>query len=219
MTKILNSFRQNQCSSTVELVQWNEIRINGHFNEVDEQVFYSSLSIIPWHQITSIDIPQLFNRTFLHRLISQLTNLRKLKLEYLDRTYSHSYCKDETLLNILNDCSLCAMLMANGLRQLVLSVEKAAFTSTSIEIANLIVQRLCHLEIVTLDGFSDQLLQMTPILLNGLRKLSFFTFIGNIEENQINEKKLHDLQHSITRSFRTAVRNTFRENNQVLIWL
>lgn len=216
---MLDSFRANQCSSNVQLVQWNEIRINEHYNEIDEHVFYSSLSIIPWHQITSIDIPQLFNRTLLHRLISQLTHLRKLQLEYLDRTYSHSHFKDETLLNILNDSSLCAILMANGLRQLVLSVHKAAFTSNSIEIANLIVQRLSQLEIISLDGFSDQLLQMTPILINGLPKLSFFTFIGNIEENQTNEKRLLDLQHSMIRSFRTEVRNMFWEDNEVLIWL
>ena len=60
---------------------------------------------------------------------------------------------------------------------------------------------------------------MTPILINGLPKLSFFTFIGNIEENQINEEKLNDLQHSMTRSFRTQVRNMFWEENEVLIWL
>jgi hypothetical protein len=69
-----------------------------------------------------------------------------------------------------------------------------------------------------LDGFSDQLLEMTPILINGLPKLSFFTFVGNLEEGKINEKKLHDLQNSITRPFRTEVPNTL-EDNEVLIWL
>ena len=189
------------------------------FNEINDALICSSLSIIPWHQITSIHIPQLFNRILLSRLISQLTQIRKLHVEYLDRTYSDPQFKEETLLSILNDASLCAMLMANGLGQLDLSVHKATFTSNSIEIANLIVQRLSRLEIITLDGFSDQLLQMTPILINGLPKLTFFTFVGNLEENRMNEKKLYHLQNSITRSFRTEAPNMFWEDNEVLIWL
>jgi hypothetical protein len=220
---VLYYFRQNRWSndtrtSNIQLFQYNEIRMCERYNEINGEFLCSSPPIISWHQITSIDIPQLFNSTLLHRLISQLTNIRKLQVEYLDRGDHEPRLKEETLINILNDGSLCAMLMANGLREFNISVQKAAFTSNSVEIANLIVERLFRLEIMKLDGFSDQLLEMTPILINGLPKLSFFTFVGNLEEGKINEKKLHDLQNSITRPFRTEVPNTL-EDNEVLIWL
>ena len=188
------------------------------YNEINNKFLYSPLSIIPWHQITSIDLPQLLNPTLLHRLISQLTNIRKLKVDYADRDDYDPQLKEETLLSILNDGSLCAMLMANGLRELHLSVRKAAFALNHIEIANLIVERLFRLEIMTLAGFSDELLQMTPILINGLPKLSFFQFVGNFEESQIDERKLHDLHNSITRTFRTEAPITV-ENDEVFIWL
>ncbi len=224
ITYILYYFRQNRWShdthtSNIQLLQCSKIRMSECYNEINEKFLCCSPPIIPWHQITSIDIPLLFNSTFLHRLISQLTSIRKLELEYLDRNDYEPRLKEETLINIINDSSLCAMLMANGLRQLNLSVEKVAFTSNSVEIANLIVERLFRLEIMKLDGFSHQLLQMTPILINGLPKLSFFTFIGNLQEGKINEKKLHDLNNSITRSFRTEVPDATDDNQTVLIWL
>jgi hypothetical protein len=109
--------------------------------------------------------------------------------------------------------------MANGLRQLSLSTQEAFYISNWVEIANLIVELLSHLEIMELDGFSYQLIEMTPVLINGLSKLNFLTFLGNLQEGNINEKKLHDLQNSIIRPFRTEVPDATRDDQTVLIWL
>ena len=223
ITKILDYFRENRSShetraSNVQLYRWNNIRMSERYNEINGECLCSPLSIIPWHQITSIDLPQLLNPTLLRRLISQLTNIRKMEIEYAYRDDYDPQLKEETLINILNDGSLCAMLMTNGLRELHLSVTKVAFTSDHIKLANLIVERLFRLEIMKLVGFSDQLLEMTPILINGLPKLSFFQFGGNLQESQIDERKLHDLHNSINRFFRTEAPITV-ENEEVFIWL
>ena len=41
-----------------------------------------------------------------------------------------------------------------------------------------------------LDGFSYQLIEMTPVLINGLAKLNFLTLTGSLRQGKIKEKKL-----------------------------
>jgi hypothetical protein len=185
--------------------------------QIDEFLSFSP-PIVPWHQITPFSIIQPLDSTHLHCVISQMTNIRKLELQYQDKDHVQIDCKGETLVNILDDASLCNMLMSNRLRQLNLFTIDDNDKSNWINIASLIVERLYHLQIIELNGMKDRLIQMTHILINGLSKLNFLTFIGSLQEGKIYEKKLRDLQNSNTRSFRTEVPDTMYYDT-VFIWL
>jgi len=188
------------------------------YDEKNDEFLSFSPPIVPWHQITSFSIIQPLNSTHLHRVISQMTNIRKLELHYKDKDDVEIDWKGETLVNVVNDVSLCNMLMSNGLRQLNLFTIDDNEKSNWINIASLIVERLNHLQIIELNGMKDQLIQMANILINGLTKLNFLTFIGSLQEGKIYEKKLRDLQNSNTRSFRTEVPNT-KYYDTVFVWL
>jgi hypothetical protein len=192
--------------------------MSDHYDEKNDKFLSFSPPIVPWHQITSFSIIQPFNSTHLHRVISQMINIRKLELHYQDEDDIEIDWKGETLVNVVNDASLCNMLMSNGLRQLNLFTIDDNGKSNWINIAYLIVERLCHLQIIELNGIEDQLIQMAHILINGLFKLNFLTFIGSLQQGKLNEKKLCDLQNSNTRSFRTEVPNTM-DYDTVFIWL
>ena len=118
-----------------------KIMMTEQYAEMNDKFLSSSPPIVPWHQITSVHIPQPFDSTLLHRLISQLTNIRKLQLEYRNGDDFEHRLKENTLVSIINDVSLCDMLMANGLRQLSLSTQEAFYILCWVEVANLIVER------------------------------------------------------------------------------
>jgi hypothetical protein len=147
-----------------------------------------------------------------------MTNIRTLELHYQDEDDLEIDWKRETLVNVVNDASLCNVLMSNDLRQLNLFTIDDNGKSNWINIAYLIVERLYHLQIIELDGIKDQLMQMAHILINGLLKLNFLTFIGSLQEGKIYEKKLRDLQNSNTHSFQTEVPNTM-DYGTVFVWL
>jgi hypothetical protein len=126
-----------------------------------------------------------------------MTNIRTLELHYQDEDDLEIDWKRETLVNVVNDASLCNVLMSNDLRQLNL------FTID---------------DNGELNGIKDQLIQMAHILINGLLKLNFLTFIGSLQEGKIYEKKLRDLQNSNTHSFQTEVPNTM-DYGTVFVWL
>jgi hypothetical protein len=185
-------------------------------DQMNEEFLSLSPPIVPWHQITSLSIRQPFNSTYLHCLFSRMTNLRILDLNYNSDFGDIIDLEEENLIDLLNDTSLCNMLMSNGLRQLNL------FTDVDepylINIAYSIVERLLHLEVIELHGVGCQLVEMAHTLINGLSKLTFLTLKGSHHEGKIYEKKLRDLQNSNTRSFQTEVPNTMY-GDLLFIWI
>jgi len=192
--------------------------MSDHYDQKNDEFLSFSPSIVPWHQITSFIIIQAFNSTHLHCVMSQMTNIRKLELHYQDENDLEMGWERENFVKVVDDTSLCNMLMSNGLRQLNLFTINDNGKSNWRNIANLIIERLYHLKIIELHGMEDQLIQMAHILINVLSELNFLTFVGNLEEAKINEKKIHDLQNSNTRSFRTEIPNT-TDYDRVFIWL
>ncbi len=91
-------------------------------DQMNEEFLSFSLPIVPWHQITTLSIGEPFNRNHLHLLFSQATNLRTLELHYRAVYDCRYYLKEETLIDLHNDSSLCNMLISNGLRQLNLFI-------------------------------------------------------------------------------------------------
>ncbi|CAF3906964.1 unnamed protein product, partial [Rotaria sp. Silwood1] len=125
--------------------QWlrcNMIRMSDNYDQINDEFLYLSPPIVSWHQVISLIIAQLFNSIHL-LLFSQLTNLRILELHDRSEYASKINLKEETLIDLLNDASLCNMLMSNGLRQLNL----ITFWNQPnlINNAYLIVERLPHL--------------------------------------------------------------------------
>jgi hypothetical protein len=108
------------------------------------------------------------------------------------------------------------MLTSNGLRQL--NLETFLKQPNLINIAYLIIERLSHLQVIELQGSNCEFIKMSHILINGLSKLTFLTINGCIKYGKLYEKKLRDLQNSITRSFRTEVPNSTDEDT-LLVWL
>lgn len=186
------------------------------YDRKNEEFLSYSPPLVPWHQVTSLSIAEPFNRNHLYLLFSQATNLRILHLRYQSEFDPKSFLKGETLINLLNDSTLCNMLMSNGLRQLKLFT--AYNQSNFLNAAYSIVERLPHLQIIELYDCFCEIIEVAHILMNGLSKLSFLTLIGQCEEGKSYEKRLHNLQNSITRCFRTEVLNT-QSADTVFVWL
>jgi len=185
-------------------------------DQINEEFLSLSPSIVAWHQITSITIAQPFNSIHLYFLFSQTTNLRTLELRYRSEYDTTLNLKEETLIDLLDDTSLCNMLMSNGLRQLniFLTLKQPNLINT----AYLIVERLPHLQIIELKNIDWQATEVSHILINGLEKLNFLGIRGKWECGQLYEKQLRDLQNLTTRSFRTEVPDTIA-GDQLCIWL
>ncbi|CAF3721145.1 unnamed protein product [Rotaria sp. Silwood1] len=170
-----------------QLLRCNTILMSDNYDQINHEFLSLSPPIVPLHQVTSFNIAQPFNSIHLHFLFSQLTNLRTLELHYKSEYNSKIDLKEETLIDLLKEASLCNMLMSNGLRQLNL------FTFWNqpnlINIAYLTVERLPHLQVIELDGNNYQLIQMSHILINGLSKLNFLTISGCIKYGKLYEKK------------------------------
>jgi hypothetical protein len=187
-----------------------------HYDQMNDEFLSLSPPMVLWHQITSLKIVQPFNSTHLHVLFSQANNLRTLELYYrLENDYKMDL-KRETLTDVLNDASLCKMLMLNGLQQLNLFT--ASEQSNLINIAYLIVERLPHLQVIELTGFNYELTQMSSILINGLSKLNFLTLSNFYGSVTYYEDELRDLQNSNTRPFRMEVLNTILKDT-LFVWL
>ena len=74
------------------------------------------------------------------------------------------------------------------------------------------------MQLIELRGCDDELIEMSHILINGLKKLNFFSFRGLIGHGKRHEKEFRNLQNSITRSFRTEVPNTV-DADTFIVWL
>ena len=186
-------------------------------DQMNETFLSFSLPIVPWHQITILSIGEPFNRNHLHLLFSQATNLRTLELHYRAVYDCRYHLKEETLIDLHNDSSLCNMLMSNGLRQLNLFVVWQQ--PNLLEIAYSIIARLPHLQVIEIHGHVYDVIEMSHILINGLEKLSFLTLNGILRCNKSYEKKLHDKQRILnTRSFRTEVPKTI-DDDILFVWL
>ncbi|CAF0937658.1 unnamed protein product [Rotaria sordida] len=200
--------------------QWlrcNKIIMSEDYDRMNYEFLSFSPPLIPWHHVTSLSIADPFNRNHLHLLFSQATNLRTLELRYRLELNTKIGLKEETLIDLLSDSSLCNMLMSNGLRQLNL------FTvweqpPNPLNTAYSIVERLPHLQVIELHGIICETIEVAHILINDLSKLSFLTLNGLFGSGELYDKGLRDLQNSNTRSFRTEVPNT-RDGNILFVWL
>ena len=96
----------------------NEITMSDECDQTNGEFLSLSSSIMCWDRIISIDILQPFDSTYLHVLFSHAINLRILKLEYRAEWDRQDLLEDETLIDLIDDESLCNVLMSNGLRQL-----------------------------------------------------------------------------------------------------
>ncbi|CAF2849983.1 unnamed protein product [Rotaria sp. Silwood2] len=205
----------NRCVLNGQLLRCNEIIMSECYDQINDEFLSLLPPIVPWHQVTSLNIIQPFNSTHLYVLFSKMTNLRTLELYYSSEYDSKIGLKEETLIDLLNDACLCNMLISNGLRQL--SIFTAWEQPNLINIAYLIVERLPHLQVIELNGTSE-LAEISRILINGLSKLNFLTIGGCIKYGKLYDKQLRDLQNSITRSFRIEVPSTTDEDT-VFVWL
>ncbi|CAF2892206.1 unnamed protein product [Rotaria sp. Silwood2] len=206
----------NRCIFTNQWSHCNKIIMSEDYDRMNEEFLSFSPPIVPWHQVTSLSITEPFNRNHLHLLFSQATNLRTLELHYRAEYDPKAYLKQETLIDLLNDSSLCNMLMSNGLRQL--NVFTVWQQLNLLNTAYLIVEQLPNLQIIELHGSAREFVEVSHILINGLLKLSFLMINGILGRAKLYDKKLRDLQNSNTRSFRTEVLNT-RDDDILFIWL
>jgi hypothetical protein len=190
--------------------------MSDNYDRMNEEFLSFSPPLVLWHQVTSLSIGEPFNRNHLHLLFSQATNLRTLELHYRLEFDSKFGLNEETLIDLLNDSSLCNMLMSNGLRQLKL------FTvwqqPNLLNIAYSIVERLPHLEVIELRGTVCEIIEVVHILINGLSKLSILTLIGEFKHGEFYDERLRELQNPNTRPFRTEVPNT-KDENTLFVWL
>ncbi|CAF2456258.1 unnamed protein product [Rotaria sp. Silwood2] len=206
----------NRCIFTNQWSRCNKIIMSEDYDRMNEEFLSFSPPIVRWHQVTSLSITEPFNRNHLHLLFSQATNLRTLELHYRAEYDPKAYLKQETLIDLLNDSSLCNMLMSNGLRQL--NVFTVWQQLNLLNTAYLIVEQLPNLQIIELHGSAREFVEVSHILINGLLKLSFLMINGILGRAKLYDKKLRDLQNSNTRSFRTEVLNT-RDDDILFIWL
>jgi len=184
-------------------------------DQINDKFLSLSPNIISWHQITSLKIVQPFNSTYLRVLFSQASNLSTLELHYRSQYDYKIDRKEENLMYLLNDASLCNMLMSKGLRQLNLFF--TSDQSNLINIAYLIVERLPHLQVIDLTSITCELTEIPPILIKGLSKLNFLTFIGPYLFGEVCDEELRDLKNSNNRPFRTKTVNTIHEDT-LFIW-
>jgi hypothetical protein len=190
--------------------------MSNDYDQINDEFLSLAPSIIAWHQITSLSIAQPYNSTHLFRLFSHTTNLRTLDLHYRSKYDYRRGLDEDALIDLLDDTSLCNMLMSNGLRQL--NIFTTPDRSNLLDIAYLIVERLPYLQVIEATTTDDEIVKISHILISGLKKLNFLIIRGCIQYGKINEKRLRDLQNPNTRSFRTEIPKTMDEDT-VCIWL
>ncbi len=195
----------------------NEIMMSYRVDQINGEFLCLSPNIICWDRVTSLCILQPFNSTYLHVLFTQTTNLRILSLIYLLTSHSDELClRDKTLIDLINDQSLCNILMSHGLRQLNLCICSGHKNLTNL--AHLIVDRLPYLEAIQLNMNDVELIEMASIFINGLSKLSFVALSGSTDIYSVYQKEI-TLCNSNTRAFRMEMSNEGINSNTLLIWL
>ncbi|CAF0864554.1 unnamed protein product [Adineta steineri] len=198
-----------------QLIRCDVIIMSEMYDRMNDEFLSFSPPIVPWHQVTTLSIAEPFNRNHLHLLFSQATNLRTLELHYRLAFDTEIRLKEETLIDLLSDNSLCDMLTSNGLRQLNLFMDWKQ--PNLLDIAYSIVERLPHLQVIQLNGWFCEIIEVAHILINGLANLSFLILDG-FQEGRSYDERLRDLQNSNTRSFRTEIPNT-ETGCTLLVWL
>ena len=197
-------------------MRFNTIAMSDRYDQTNGEFLSVSPNIICWDRITSIYILQPFNSTSLHVLFSQAINLRSLSIEYIADWARRDCLSDKTLIDLINDQSLCNILMSNGLRQLNLITSWGQ--RNLINLAHLIVERLPHLQAIELHSGNVELIEMASIFINGLSKLSFVALSGCVEIYKIYQKEI-TLWNSNTRSFRMEMSTAGIKQDTLLIWL
>ncbi|CAF4046120.1 unnamed protein product, partial [Rotaria sp. Silwood1] len=168
----------------------------------DNDEFLSYLpTVVSWHQITSLSIDDPFNLAQLHLLFLQTTNLRTLQLDCSLNPDSKDDSKEQNVIDLLNDASLCNILMSNGLQRLNLDMNWEHPNMT--DIAVLIVKRLPHLQVIELDCNNTQVPETLDILMKGLPKLNFIIFHGGLRSDVEEFTRMRDLRKYSTRAYRT----------------
>ena len=135
-----------------QLFRYNTIIMSDDYDQINDEFLSLSPSIVAWHQITSLNIAQPFNSTHLYFLFLHTTNLRTLELHYRSEYDSKRYLKEETLIDLLDDTSLCDVLLSNGLRQL--NLFPSSKQPNLLNIVHLIVERLPHLQSIELQNIN-----------------------------------------------------------------
>jgi len=219
-TNFFFTFRQsrwpyNRRAFNSQLFRCDKIIMIENDDQINNQFLSLSPNIISWHQITSLKIVQPFNSTYLRVLFSRASNLRTVELHYRSERFYKIDLKEENLIYLLNDASLCNMLMSNGLRQLNLFYPSDQ--SNLINIAHLIVERLPHLQVLDLTCINSELTEIPPILIKGLSKLNFLIFTGPYSFGEVCDEELRDLKNSNNRPFRTKTLNTIRDDT-LFVW-
>lgn len=190
-------------------------------NEWDDEMDDEFISLLPkiirGDRVRSVSIMQPSNRTHLHTLFSHVINLRTLTLDYATEDGDPISSKEEPLIELLIDQSLCNKLMLNGLQQLNLSIH--GDRTKLINIAHLIVDRLPRLQVIELECGDDEVVEMAQILIDGLVKLNFVTLHVCMTYGSSYEKELRALCSSRTPSFRTEVVKFVTDRDTIFIWL
>jgi len=108
--------------------------------------------------------------------------------------------------------------MSNGIQKLSLYTDWKH--PDTIEIASLIVKQLPHLEIIELNCFNSEVPETLHILMNGLPKLNFIIFHGDLRSTNELHSKLRDLQKHNIRAYRMEYCNPLPYGPAVLyVWL
>lgn len=176
-------------------------------SQINNEFLFSLPNIISWHQITSLRIVSPSDLIQLRFIVSKMINLRTLELDYDFYRNSEHVSKKLNIIDLLDDTSLCNMLTSNGLQKL--SLDTPSENTDTIDIAPLIVKQLPHLEIIKLNCYNRQVPETLHILMNGLPKLNFVIFHGELADVNELHSKLRDLQKYNMRAYRIDYCNPF----------
>ena len=206
--------RQSRQSSTLpilnqRLVYINEIYMDCRNSEMNDKYLFYLPTLILWHKITSLTIHDPSDLYQLRLLVSKMINLRTLELCYHFNYSSDANSNKQNLIDLLNDTSLCNILMSNGLQKLNLDTN-GKYPDMIENIASLIVKQLPHLQIIELRLHDSQNIQVPEglhILINGLPKLNFLIFHGSLRGGNEQHSKMRDLWKNSTRAYRMECYN------------
>ncbi len=189
--------------------------------DINSQIINEFLSYLPniisWHQITLLRIENPFDLFQLRFLVSKMINLRTLELDYDFYRDSEDNLKNLNIIDLLNDTSLCNMLMSNGLQKLSLVTDSEH--PDTIDIAYLIVKQLPHLEIIELNCCNSEVPETLHILMNGLTKLNFIIFQGALRSTNDLHSKLRDLQKYNIRAYRMEYCNVIPYHGTAVLYV
>jgi hypothetical protein len=173
-------------------------------------------TIASYHQITSLTIDDPLDLRQLRLILSKMINLRTLQLNYHFDYDSNDDSNKQNLIDLLNDTSLCNILMSNGLQKLHLYTDWEY--PDMIGIASLIVKQLPHLQIIELNCHDSQVPETLHILMNGLSKLTFLTFNGGWGGGNQPHSKMRDLQKYSTCAYRLEYDNALAGDEMLYVW-